>query len=274
LTLADPEDLSYSRQIHPVPAAADGTGQTQLTNSETPEPTNVTAGEHGPAWSSDGERIAYIGTTPDSSAIIFVMNADGSGETQLTTGRAVIPFSGKPAWSPNGTTIAYADWTSGHQGIFLINADGSGVTRLTDGTDAGAAWSPDGTKIAFVRTLVGRGDDVYVVNTDGSGLTRLTRDPGDSRHYLAWSPDGTKITFELGGNIYLVNGNGTGLTQLTFGPRADLPAFRQDGSKIAYYLSDVTQNQLYLMNLDGSGETPLSPAWSLGRPSSPAAWRP
>ena len=69
-----------------------------------------------------------------------------------------------------------------------------------------------------------------------------------------------------GGNTYLVSSNGTGLTQLTFGPRADLPAFWQDGSKIAYYVSDVTHNQLYLMNLDGSGEVPLTPSLESGTP--------
>ena len=91
---------------------------------------------------------------------------------------------------------------------------------------------------------------------------------------MSWSPDGTKIAFELSGSVYLVNGNGTGLAQLTFGPYAYLPSWSPDGSRIAYFLQQEHQQRLYLMSLDGSGEVPLTPAWSLGVPSSPAAWKP
>ena len=97
---------------------------------------------------------------------------------------------------------------------------------------------------------------------------------GYSSDHLAWSPDGTKIAVQVGGKIYLVNGNGTGLTQLTFGPRADLPVWSPDGSKILYFSYQLTQTQLFMMNLDGSGEVPLTPPWALGRPYYPAAWRP
>ena len=112
------------------------------------------------------------------------------------------------------------------------------------------------------------------INADGSGLTRVTSDLGASRHQLAWSPDGTRIAVEIGGKTYIVNGNGTGLTQLTFGPRADLPVWSPDGSKILYFTYQLTQTQLFMMNLDGSGEVPLTPPWSLGRPYYSAAWRP
>jgi Tol biopolymer transport system component len=238
----------------------DGTGRTQLTDGYR---------EEGPVWSPDGGRLAFISNPRDGTSHVFVMNADGSGQTQLTS---VGPNS-QPAWSPDGTKIAYSGRFPLRQGLFVINADGGGETRLTDAIDAGAAWSPDGTKIAFVR-FVGTSDDVYVINADGSGLTRVTSDLGDSRHQLAWSPDGTRIAVEVGGKIYIVNGNGTGLTQLTFGPRADLPVWSSDGSKILYFSYQLTQTQLFLMNLDGSGEGPLTPPWALGRPYYPAAWRP
>jgi Tol biopolymer transport system component len=240
---------------------ADGSGRTQLTHGES---------EGRAAWSPDGNRIAYIETSADSS-YLSIINADGSGQTRLiNVGSGIV---GAPAWSPDGTKIAYGSLSSDHGGIVVVNVDGSGAVRLTHERDAGVAWSPDGTRIAFVR-FVGQGDQMYVINADGSGLTQLTSDPGDSQHSLSWSPDGTKIAFGLGGNIYLVNGNGTGLTQLTLGPSAALPGWSPDGSKIAYYLIELTQNRLFLMNLDGSGEVPLTPPWSLGRPGSPAAWRP
>jgi Tol biopolymer transport system component len=243
----------------------DGSGRTQLTDGYR---------EEGPAWSPDGGRLAFNSRPREGTSHVFVMNADGSGQTLLASRGGADPFgSSVPAWSPDGTRIAYSGLLLDRPGIYVINADGSGGTRLTDAYDTGAAWSPDGTKIAFVR-FVGTSDDVYVINADGSGLTRVTSDLGYSSHQLAWSPDGAKIAVQVGGKIYLVNGNGTGLTQLTFGPRADLPVWSPDGSKLLYFGYQETQTQLFQMNLDGSGEVPLTPPWALGRPHYPAAWRP
>ncbi len=244
----------------------DGTGRTQLTDGYR---------EEGPAWSPDGGRLAFIGSARDGTSHLFVMNADGSGQTPLASRGGASDFlSPVPAWSPDGTRIAYTARIADRSGIFVITADGSGETRLTDGAGAGAAWSPNGSKIAFVRSVIGQGDAIWVMNADGSALARVAADTGGSQHFLSWSPDGTKIAFELNGKVYLVNGNGSGLAQLTFGPYAYFPNWSPDGSKIAYYQAQEHETRLYLMELDGSGEVPLTAAWALGVPSSPAAWRP
>ena len=236
----------------------DGSGRTQLTGG---------VRDGGPAWSPDGNRIAFIGNDSDGTSHLFIMNADGSGQTSLTSP------SRRPAWSPDGTRIAFSGQSPGRPGIFVINADGSGETQLTDVNDVGAAWSPDGTRIAFVRAVIGQGDAIYVMNADGSGLARVASDTAGGQQALSWSPDGTKITFELGGRVYLVNANGTGLAQLTFGPYAYFPTWSPDG-RIAYFQTQEHAQRLYLMELDGSGEVPLTPEWDLGVPSSPAAWQP
>ena len=246
----------------------DGTGRTQLTDGYR---------EEGPVWSPDGGRLAFIGSARDGTSHLFVMNADGSGQTPLASRGGASPFlSPVPAWSPDGSRIAYTARIADRSGIFVINADGSGETRLTDPAGAGAAWSPNGSKIAFVGSVIGQGDAIYVVNADGSGLVRVAGDSdmGHGQRVLSWSPDGAKIAFELGGRVYLVNGDGTGLVQLTFGPYAYFPTWSPDGSRIAYFQRQENQQRLYLMELDGSGEVPLTPVWELGVPSSPAAWRP
>jgi TolB protein len=235
----------------------DGTGRTQLTFGYR---------EEGPAWSPDGSRLAFIGSLTDGTSHLFVMNADGSGQTPLTSpGRANEFLAPVPAWSPDGLRIAYSGGISDRPGIYVINADGSGETRLTDGYDVGAAWSPDGSRIAFVRAVIGQGDAIYVMNADGSGLAQVAGFMGDGQQVLSWSPEGTKIAFELGGKVYVVNGNGTSLAQLTFGPYAYVPFWSPDGSRIAYFQAQEHEARLYLMELDGSGEVPLTPAlgpWS------------
>src|SRR5436190_974671 len=74
--------------------------------------------------------------------------ADGTGLARLTNSPG---SDGEPAWSPDGTKIAF-DFHDGHFGIYVMNADGSGLTRLASNPtdDRVPAWSPDGGKIAFM----------------------------------------------------------------------------------------------------------------------------
>jgi len=116
-----------------------------------------------------------------------------------------------PAWSPNGTKIAFQSSRDGNPEIYVMNADGSNSTRLTENraNDEFPVWSPDGSKIAFISNRDGQ-QDIYIMNADGSNVTRLT-DNSIREISLSWSPDGTKIAFcgyppdESEPNIYVVN---------------------------------------------------------------------
>jgi Tol biopolymer transport system component len=175
-------------------------------------------------WSPDGRRIAFVslGCTPTCSGRhveLNVMNADGSGQRNLTRewGLEVAPWGpgGLPVWSPDWRKLAFLRQRGVNRGypvygrysdIYVMNADGSGRRRLTRSAqnDGDPVWSPDGRRLAFVRVWGGLAN-IYVVNADGSGLRRLahafayTPSPGDFgagwRANPAWSPDGRKIAF-------------------------------------------------------------------------------
>ena len=254
VTATDPAGLSVTQNVG-VTVVAD---LVRLTSNS--------AIDYAPAWSPDGDQIAFT-TDRDGNNEIYVMNASGSGVTRLTDhSRHDI----RPSWSPDGDKIAFESERHGNREVYVMNADGSEVTRLTDHSafDYDAAWSPDGTKIAFVSDRDGN-REIYVMNADGSGVTRLTNntvlDDGP-----AWSPDGDKIAFSSGREIHVMNADGSGVTRLTSRSRDGNPAWSPDGGGIAFNSQRDGDYEIYMMNADGSGVTRLTnntgldlgPAWS------------
>jgi Tol biopolymer transport system component len=148
-----------------------------------------------PAWSPDGTRIAFIHADSRDAGgnlvneQVWVMNADGSGKTQLTFDAA--PHDQLPDWSPDGARIAYEQGAIGSGRIFTMRADGADKTQLTfgPGDDFGAAWSPDGTRIAFVRDFGGGDRPVEVMRADGSGQHRVVG-AIENQFVPAWQPLG------------------------------------------------------------------------------------
>jgi len=147
---------------------------------------------------------------------VFVMNADGTGVTQLTDND---DWDSDPDWSPDGNKIAFnSDRDGGAVEIFVMNADGTGVQQLTDNDDGDwvPVWSPDGNKIAFNS---GRDGDheIYVMNADGTEVQQLT-DNDDSDWDPVWSPDGNKIVFSSNRDgdyeIFVMHADGSNVVSL------------------------------------------------------------
>ena len=139
-----------------------------------------------------------------------------------------LDHAGEPAWSPNGTKIAYH---SG-DGIAVINPDGNSCTAIGVLGQA-PAWSPSGRKIAFAR-----GGEVYSVNPDGTGEAQLTSNAAVDDDQPTWSPDGSRIAFHSNrdGNyeLYVMNADGSNQSRLTTNTVRDrFPAWSPDGARIA-----------------------------------------
>jgi Tol biopolymer transport system component len=154
---------------------------------------------HSPAWSPDGTQIAFASnrdsdlTTNPFDTEIFVMNADGSDVVRLTDAEEPEISRWDPAWSPDGSKIAFTSNDDSGTNIWLMNADGSNPVNLTvwpAGPDQGPSWAPDGSRILFATSAFSHDSDVVSMSPDGSDPVNLTNRP-ESQEFVssqAWSP--------------------------------------------------------------------------------------
>jgi TolB protein len=282
---------------------------------------NAEGGALTPVLADPAYRDSGAVLSPDGSTIAFVrslaptQNAQGAYEyiggseiwTQdVATGRLTQLTVSKyehdqPAWSPDGSTIAYRSTEGGEPEIWLMDADGSHQRVLTEtnGYNGEPVWSPDGSKIAFDSDQdrsTGFGVSVWVMNADGSNVIRLTdSDAGDI--VTSWSPDGTKIAFQRSVNesdyawdVWTMNVDGSHQRQLTNWPGMDGGArWSPDGTQLLFssdrYIDEQKAEHIadevggsaswptavYLMDADGTNVRQMVPP---DRYVDPSEWTP
>ncbi len=240
--------------------------------------TNDTASDVDPDISPNGKEIVFTSNqTMSGNNNIFLRNRYGVVRN-LTNDNATDEWA---RWSPDGKRIVFdSNRNSGVFEIYVMNLDGSSVTELTAPPVLGRypSWSPDGTQIVFRR-----GIDIYAINGDGSGTpTQLTSEvPPSFAQMPVRSPDGRYIAFmsfrEGYCSVFRMNADGSEPTNLTPKDPGDpptswcsrAPAWSSNGEKILFMSSRPGtggQNQIFVMNADGSDVRQLTDVGTNGSP--------
>jgi len=231
------------------------------------------------------ERIAFA-SDRDKAVHIYTIKPDGMDiQSTSSDNRTSDSF---PAWSPDGTKIAFSSNQSGKYEIWTMNSDGSGRSRLTDlkSLSSMPRWSPDSSKIAFISQVTAGGGlkyvEIFTMNPDGSGLEQITdsttlagreANAGERGYWNsvpAWSPDGSKILF--GSNrdgdgitpvLYTMNPDGSDQSKLGLFSSIDgsQPDWSPATGKIVFVRGSAAKVDIWVM--DGQSPFPLLTAKKL-----------
>jgi TolB protein len=218
---------SYSADLFVM--QANGSGKVRVTK-EREIPRASKADDSQPSFSPSGRKIVFVRNGPlpegyDSNNDIYKIGTDGNGLRRLVD----IPSyeyrsGGHPAWSPDGTKIAFFSGIEDDYSIETVRSDGTGRKSVTTGYAPN--WSPDGLGIAFHRSPDGSESQIYAADADGTDEKQLTTNETAYDSEPVYAPGGGKIVFSSDRDgdydLYIMNADGSGEPrQLTNSPGDD-----------------------------------------------------
>lgn len=204
-------------------------------------------------------RIAYV-VKRGGVWELQIADADGHNpQTALRSRESII----SPAWSPDGTRLAYVSFESGKPVVYVHHIASGQRTPVANfkGNNSAPAWSPDGNRIAVVLSRDGT-SQIYLVNADGSNLRQVTQTATINTE-PSFTPDGRSIVFssDRGGSaqIYRISVDGGQATRLTFnGGHNVSPQVSPDGTALAYVTRRGGNFQIAVLNLSTGNEVLLT----------------
>jgi len=187
---------------------------------------------------------------PVPLGLLLSVTASVAGESQLTTGVS----DQRPAWSPDGATIAFDSNRSGNRDVWSVAAGGGVPVQLTTatGTEQDPDWSPTST------TLVLSSDgDLHTLPAAGGTPTLLHASATNDR-FPAWSPDGSLVAYS-NGDLWVIPSSGGAPVPLTSGPDNDAhPSWSPDGTRIAFHSNRSGNNDVWVIPSAGGTPTPVT----------------
>jgi Tol biopolymer transport system component len=212
--------------------------------------------------SPKGPRAMVFVSVKDGDYAIFGADADGKHARRLTKEQgdpstpAGLFFQLQPAWSPDGTEIAFSSARDGIAHVYVMNADGTGTRRLTNTSqgDEHPSWSTDGKRIIFSREGA-----LFAAPADGGKARRVGHGLGSAQD-PAYSPDGKLIAYDYrkpgfqNREIFVMNAEGTGIRAVTkLGGSSGLPAWSPDGRTLAFQSNaNLGHYEVFTVAVDGT----------------------
>jgi len=180
-------------------------------------------------------RIAYVNREGQHFRLV-VADSDGYNEqTVLSQNQPIM----SPAWSPDGSHLAYVSFETGHAVVYIQSLYTNQRKLLAgfSGTNSAPAWAPDGKQLAIVLTRDGS-SQIYLIRPDGSDVRRITFS-GEIDTEPNFSPDGQYLLFlsDRGGSpqIYRMPVKGGPAERMTFGEGANFsPRYSPDGKGFVF----------------------------------------
>ncbi len=231
----------------------------------------VTSAPQGTAQGGGQGQIAFV-SERSGAPQIFLMNADGSNVSQLTT---EIQGACQPEWSPDGTRLAYISPCGGMQerydgaSIFILNLENNRtdlISTLATG-DYDPAWSPNGSRLAFTSLQTGK-PQIFIYDFD-SRTANILMNRSTVNRMPAWSPDGEQIVFVSPSPVnnlpilFIVDAGGQSEPRAITGQadgRMLRPAWSPEGNLVLYDLGNggILGGRLLTGSLDVPVDTSLS----------------
>jgi TolB protein len=203
-----------------------------------------------PAWSPDGEDIAFTSYRNGSGDIYLYSFANSSARRIITGG-----LNTAPAWTPDSRYLAFTRSTDGNSDIYKYDTAGGDAGQLTarESIETSASFSPTGQQMILTSDRIGY-PQLYIMDSDGGSAERA----GFAHGYCdspSWSPAGDRIAYcaRVDGNfhIFVMNSDGTNIVQVTTdGSLNEDPVWSPTGRHLAFSSNMNGVRSIYLLELN------------------------